>query len=129
MNSEARPGLVYGFHDIVHALPLPGTDGTYEVSVYTNVIDWSNSSTLWLPPAIYKSTCKIEVKHFSFDRQNCTLKFCSWTYDHTEIDMVLMLPTASMDDFTLSGEWDTVALPGQRTVNSQDPSYVDVTYD
>uniref|UniRef100_A0A2K5Q3T3 Neuronal acetylcholine receptor subunit beta-4 n=2 Tax=Cebus imitator TaxID=2715852 RepID=A0A2K5Q3T3_CEBIM len=105
------------------------TDGTYEVSVYTNVIVRSNGSVLWLPPAIYKSACKIEVKHFPFDRQNCTLKFRSWTYDHTEIDMVLMLPTASMDDFTPSGEWDIVALPGRRTVNPQDPSYVDVTYD
>ncbi|XP_035115282.1 neuronal acetylcholine receptor subunit beta-4 isoform X1 [Callithrix jacchus] len=104
-------------------------DGTYEVSVYTNVIVRSNGSVLWLPPAIYKSACKIEVKHFPFDRQNCTLKFRSWTYDHTEIDMVLMSPTASMDDFTPSGEWDIVALPGRRTVNPQDPSYVDVTYD
>uniref|UniRef100_UPI003CC9224C Neuronal acetylcholine receptor subunit beta-4,Soluble cytochrome b562 n=1 Tax=Homo sapiens TaxID=9606 RepID=UPI003CC9224C len=104
-------------------------DGTYEVSVYTNLIVRSNGSVLWLPPAIYKSACKIEVKYFPFDQQNCTLKFRSWTYDHTEIDMVLMTPTASMDDFTPSGEWDIVALPGRRTVNPQDPSYVDVTYD
>ncbi|XP_075860713.1 neuronal acetylcholine receptor subunit beta-4 [Microcebus murinus] len=104
-------------------------DGTYEVSVYTNVVVRSNGSVQWLPPAIYKSACKIEVKHFPFDQQNCTLKFRSWTYDHTEIDMVLMSPTASMDDFTPSGEWDIMALPGRRTVNPQDPSYVDVTYD
>ncbi|KAK2502591.1 hypothetical protein MC885_006767 [Smutsia gigantea] len=104
-------------------------DGTYEVSLYTNVMVRSNGSILWLPPAIYKSACKIEVKHFPFDQQNCTLKFRSWTYDHTEIDMVLKSPTASMDDFTPSGEWDIVALPGRRTVNPQDPSYVDVTYD
>ncbi|XP_022282625.1 neuronal acetylcholine receptor subunit beta-4 isoform X1 [Canis lupus baileyi] len=104
-------------------------DGTYEVSLYTNVVVRSNGSILWLPPAIYKSACKIEVKHFPFDQQNCTLKFRSWTYDHTEIDMVLKSPTASMDDFTPSGEWDIVALPGRRTVNPQDPSYVDVTYD
>lgn len=34
-----------------------------------------------------------------------------------------------MDDFTPSGEWDIVALPGRRTVNPLDPNYVDVTYD
>ncbi|XP_052515851.1 neuronal acetylcholine receptor subunit beta-4 [Budorcas taxicolor] len=104
-------------------------DGTYEVSLYTNVVVRSNGSVLWLPPAICKSACKIEVKHFPFDQQNCSLKFRSWTYDHTEIDMVLKMPSASMDDFTPSGEWDIVALPGRRTVNPQDPSYVDVTYD
>ncbi|KAG9352063.1 hypothetical protein JZ751_020476 [Albula glossodonta] len=104
-------------------------DGTYEVTVFTNVIVQFNGSIFWLPPAIYKSACKIEVKHFPFDQQNCTLKFRSWTYDYTEIDLVLKSGVASMDDFTPSGEWDILALPGRRTVNPLDPTYVDVTYD
>ncbi|KAJ8340691.1 hypothetical protein SKAU_G00353240 [Synaphobranchus kaupii] len=104
-------------------------DGTYEVTVFTNAIVLFNGSIFWLPPAIYKSACKIEVKHFPFDQQNCTLKFRSWTYDHTELDLVLKSGVASMDDFTPSGEWDILALPGRRTVNPSDPTYVDVTYD
>ncbi|XP_041083026.1 neuronal acetylcholine receptor subunit beta-4-like [Polyodon spathula] len=104
-------------------------DGTYEVSLFTNAVVQFNGSIFWLPPAIYKSACKIEVKHFPFDQQNCTLKFRSWTYDHTEIDLVLKNGVASMDDFTPSGEWDIVALPGRRIVNPLDPTYVDVTYD
>lgn len=104
-------------------------DGTYEVSLYTNVVVQANGSVMWLPPAIYKSACKIQVRHFPFDQQNCSLKFRSWTYDHTEMDMVLKSPTASVDDFTPSGEWDIMALPGRRTVDPQDASYVDVTYD
>ncbi|KAA0714798.1 Neuronal acetylcholine receptor subunit beta-4 [Triplophysa tibetana] len=104
-------------------------DGTYEVTVFTNAIVLFNGSIAWLPPAIYKSACKIEVKHFPFDQQNCTLKFRSWTYDHTELDLVLKSEVASMDDFTPSGEWDILALPGRRTVNPHDPTYVDLTYD
>uniref|UniRef100_UPI00398ED9E9 neuronal acetylcholine receptor subunit beta-4-like n=1 Tax=Pristiophorus japonicus TaxID=55135 RepID=UPI00398ED9E9 len=104
-------------------------DGTYEVSLYTNAIIESNGSIYWLPPAIYKSACKIEVKHFPFDQQNCTMKFRSWTYDHTEIDLVPKTNSASMDDFTPSGEWDIVALPGRRNTNPLDPTYVDLTYD
>ncbi|XP_054625696.1 neuronal acetylcholine receptor subunit beta-4 isoform X1 [Dunckerocampus dactyliophorus] len=104
-------------------------DGTYEVTVFTNVIVLFNGSINWLPPAIYKSACKIEVKHFPFDQQNCTLKFRSWTYDHTEIDLILKSEMASMDDFTPSGEWDILALPGRRTVNPLDSTYVDLTYD
>ncbi|KAL7870863.1 hypothetical protein SRHO_G00083600 [Serrasalmus rhombeus] len=104
-------------------------DGTYEVTVFTNAIVLFNGSIAWLPPAIYKSACKIEVKHFPFDQQNCTLKFRSWTYDHTEIDLVLLSEMAIMDDFTPSGEWDILSLPGRRTVNPQDPTYVDLTYD
>uniref|UniRef100_A0A8C3AP59 Cholinergic receptor nicotinic beta 4 subunit n=1 Tax=Cyclopterus lumpus TaxID=8103 RepID=A0A8C3AP59_CYCLU len=104
-------------------------DGTYEVTVFTNAIVLFNGSINWLPPAIYKSACKIEVKHFPFDQQNCTLKFRSWTYDHTEIDLILKSAVASMDDFTPSGEWDILALPGRRTVSALDPTYVDLTYD
>ncbi|KTG07273.1 hypothetical protein cypCar_00020679 [Cyprinus carpio] len=104
-------------------------DGTYEVTVFTNAIVLFNGSIAWLPPAIYKSACKIEVKHFPFDQQNCTLKFRSWTYDHTEIDLLLKSEAASMDDFTPSGEWDILALPGRRTVSALDPTYVDLTYD
>ncbi|XP_067829380.1 neuronal acetylcholine receptor subunit beta-4-like [Heptranchias perlo] len=104
-------------------------DGTYEVSLYSNAIIWCNGSIYWLPPAIYKSACKIEVKHFPFDQQNCTMKFRSWTYDHTEIDLIPKTDSASMDDFTPSGEWDIVSLPGRRNINLLDPTYVDVTYD
>lgn len=104
-------------------------DGTYEVTVFTNAIVLFNGSVNWLPPAIYKSACKIEVKHFPFDQQNCTLKFRSWTYDHTEIDLILKSEVASMDDFTPSGEWDILALPGRRTISSLDLTYVDLTYD
>ncbi|XP_028650700.1 neuronal acetylcholine receptor subunit beta-2 [Erpetoichthys calabaricus] len=104
-------------------------DGMYEVSFYSNAVVSHDGSIFWLPPAIYKSSCKIEVKHFPFDQQNCTLKFRSWTYDRTEIDLVLKADMASMDDFTPSGEWDIISLPGRRNENPADSTYVDITYD
>lgn len=126
--------LTANFQDVLIVFVLSvfqhhSADGTYEVTVFTNAIVLFNGSINWLPPAIYKSACKIEVKHFPFDQQNCTLKFRSWTYDHTEIDLILKTEVASMDDFTPSGEWDILALPGRRTVNPLDPTYVDLTYD
>uniref|UniRef100_A0A8B9QHN1 Cholinergic receptor nicotinic beta 2 subunit n=1 Tax=Apteryx owenii TaxID=8824 RepID=A0A8B9QHN1_APTOW len=107
----------------------PSADGMYEVSFYSNAVISYDGSIFWLPPAIYKSACKIEVKHFPFDQQNCTMKFRSWTYDRTEIDLVLKSDVASLDDFTPSGEWDIVALPGRRNENPDDSTYVDITYD
>uniref|UniRef100_A0A8D0GE96 Neuronal acetylcholine receptor subunit beta-2 n=1 Tax=Sphenodon punctatus TaxID=8508 RepID=A0A8D0GE96_SPHPU len=104
-------------------------DGMYEVSFYSNAVVSYDGSIFWLPPAIYKSACKIEVKHFPFDQQNCTMKFRSWTYDRTEIDLVLKSDVASLDDFTPSGEWDIIALPGRRNENPEDSTYVDITYD
>uniref|UniRef100_A0A8C9V2K3 Cholinergic receptor nicotinic beta 2 subunit n=1 Tax=Scleropages formosus TaxID=113540 RepID=A0A8C9V2K3_SCLFO len=104
-------------------------DGMYEVSFFSNAVVSHDGSVFWLPPAIYKSACKIEVKHFPFDQQNCTMRFRSWTYDRTEIDLVLRSDVASMDDFTPSGEWDIISLPGRRNENAADPAYVDITYD
>ncbi|CAL8327779.1 neuronal acetylcholine receptor subunit beta-2 [Gadus morhua] len=104
-------------------------DGNYEVSFYCNAVVSYNGEVSWLPPAIYKSACKIEVRDFPFDQQNCTLKFRSWTYDHTEIDLMLESDFANLDDFKPSGEWDIISLPGRKNEDPQDITYLDITYD
>lgn len=40
-----------------------GFDGTYP----TNVVVRSNGSCLYVPPGIFKSTCKIDITWFPFD--------------------------------------------------------------
>ncbi|CAL8329957.1 unnamed protein product [Lota lota] len=103
-------------------------DGVYEVS-YCNTVVSHTGYIFWLPPAIYKSACAIQVRDFPFDRQNCTLKFRSWTYDRTEMDLALISDSASRDDFTPSGEWDIVSLPARKNEDPRDAAYLDITYD
>ncbi|XP_068177516.1 neuronal acetylcholine receptor subunit beta-2-like [Antennarius striatus] len=104
-------------------------DGVYEVSFYCNAVVSNTGDIFWLPPAIYKSACAIEVQNFPFDQQNCTLKFRSWTYDHTELDLILTSDFASRDDFTPSGEWDIVSLPARKNEDPSDVTYLDITFD
>lgn len=58
-----------------------GFDGTYA----TNVVVRSNGSCLYVPPGIFKSTCKIDITWFPFDDQRCEMKFGSWTYDGFQV--------------------------------------------
>lgn len=56
-------------------------DGNYEVTLMTKATIYPNGRVHWEPPAIYKSSCTIDVEFFPFDKQLCTMKFGSWTYD------------------------------------------------
>lgn len=58
-----------------------GFDGTYP----TNVVVKNNGTCLYVPPGIFKSTCKIDITWFPFDDQRCEMKFGSWTYDGFQV--------------------------------------------
>ena len=77
----------------------------------------------WKPPAIYKSSCEINVEYFPFDEQSCIMKFGSWTYNGAQVDLKHMLqePGSSvvatgidLSDFYLSVEWDILEVPASR---------------
>lgn len=56
-------------------LYLCSIDGKFDVAYYANVLISNDGWMYWLPPAIYRSTCAIEITYFPFDYQNCTLAF------------------------------------------------------
>ena len=60
----------------------------------------------WIPIGIYQSSCTIQIRWFPFDDQECPLKFGSWTYDATKINMTL--GTVDKSGYSPSGEWDLV---------------------
>ncbi|KAK7913461.1 hypothetical protein WMY93_013672 [Mugilogobius chulae] len=64
--------------------------GDFQVDDKTKALLRYNGDVTWIPPAIFKSSCKIDVTYFPFDYQNCTMKFGSWTYDKAKIDLVLI---------------------------------------
>jgi hypothetical protein len=85
----------YGGVDMIHVpaenIWLPdivlfnNADGNYEVILMNKATVYSTGKVVWKPPALYKSTCEIDVEYFPFDEQNCLMKFASWTYDGFEV--------------------------------------------
>ncbi|XP_022258670.1 neuronal acetylcholine receptor subunit alpha-7-like isoform X2 [Limulus polyphemus] len=96
-------------------------DSTYK----TNVVVRHNGSCTYIPPGIFKSTCKIDITWFPFDDQKCEMKFGSWTYDGGAIDLRLASNEGDLSAF-ISNE-----VPGKRNVIyyacCPDP-YVDITF-
>ncbi|KAH9280633.1 Neuronal acetylcholine receptor subunit beta-3 [Echinococcus granulosus] len=79
------------------------------------VVVHSDGSILWVPQALFKSTCQVEITYFPFDTQICTLEFGSWTYDRTQLELDWWvsssspIPMAYVDfvDYVPSNEWRT----------------------
>lgn len=122
----------YGGVDMIHvpaeSLWLPdivlfnNADGNYEVILMNKATVYSTGKVIWKPPALYKSTCEIDVEYFPFDEQNCLMKFGSWTYDGLEVDLqhvkqrpgVAIVETGiDMSEFYKSVEWDILRVPAK----------------
>uniref|UniRef100_A0A8C4YXN3 Cholinergic receptor, nicotinic, alpha 3 n=1 Tax=Gadus morhua TaxID=8049 RepID=A0A8C4YXN3_GADMO len=105
--------------------------GDFQVDEKTKALLRYNGDVTWIPPAIFKSSCKIDVTYFPFDYQNCTMKFGSWTYDKAKIDLVLIGSTINLKDFWESGEWTIIDAPGYKhdiKYNCCEEIYPDITY-
>ncbi|XP_027391606.1 neuronal acetylcholine receptor subunit alpha-2-like isoform X3 [Bos indicus x Bos taurus] len=106
-------------------------DGEFVVTHMTKAHLFSSGLLHWAPPAIYKSSCSIDVTFFPFDQQNCKMKFGSWSYDKAKIDLVQMEQTVDLKDYWESGEWAIVNATGTYNTKKYDccaEVYADVTY-
>lgn len=106
-------------------------DGNYEASYKPNVLLY-NSDTVpnihWIPPAIYKSSCTIDVEYFPFDEQVCQMRFGSWTFDAQQVVLKLEKPSVNLQDYLPSGTWDVIEAPGNETL-SKETNRVELVYD
>ncbi|XP_075227356.1 nicotinic acetylcholine receptor beta2 [Lycorma delicatula] len=115
-------------------------DGNYEVTLMTKATLKYTGEVIWKPPAIYKSSCEINVLYFPFDEQSCLMKFGSWTYNGIQVDLKhieqvsgsnLVPIGIDLNEFYLSVEWDILEVPARRNEEfypcCQEP-YSDITF-
>ncbi|KAH9282909.1 Acetylcholine receptor subunit beta-like 2 [Echinococcus granulosus] len=62
-------------------------DGKYEITTLTRAEVFFNGTVRWMPPALYLSACRIDMEYFPYDEQTCSMRFGSWTYDGSKVDL------------------------------------------
>uniref|UniRef100_A0A3Q3NA34 Neuronal acetylcholine receptor subunit alpha-2-like n=1 Tax=Mastacembelus armatus TaxID=205130 RepID=A0A3Q3NA34_9TELE len=106
-------------------------DGEFAITHMTKAQLFHTGRVRWVPPAIYKSSCSIDVTFFPFDQQSCKMKFGSWTYDRAKIDLEPFEDTVDLKDYWESGEWAIVNAVGTYNTKKYDcchEIYPDITY-
>ncbi|XP_068810692.1 uncharacterized protein [Struthio camelus] len=121
-------------------------DGLFQIAYYCNVLIYSTGYVYWLPPAIFRSACPINVNFFPFDWQNCTLKFSSLAYNAREISMHLKeesdMKTGKYyrvewiiidpEGFTENGEWEIIHRAARKNIHPNNPpessEHQDITF-
>lgn len=122
-------------------------DGSYQITIMTKATISYKGVITWEPPAVYKSSCDIDVQFFPYDVQTCRWRIGAWTYDYTKVDLehidAKKLATPELPDYYPKGavditdyhpnvEWEILATTANRTRKNypccpQD-KYTDVTF-
>merc|ERR1712213_145748 len=125
-------------------------DGNFEVTLSTKATLYNSGRVEWKPPAIYHSSCEMDVEYFPFDEQTCVMKFGSWTYDGYQVDLrhqeeectsykehectetnPIVNIGVDLSEFFMSVEWDILAVPAIRNVKFYtccDEPHLDITF-
>ncbi|KAF6206614.1 hypothetical protein GE061_017850 [Apolygus lucorum] len=115
-------------------------DGNFEVTLATKATLNYTGRVEWKPPAIYKSSCEIDVEYFPFDEQTCVMKFGSWTYDGFQVDLrhvdevkesTIVAIGVDLSEFYTSVEWDILEVPAvrhEKYYTCCDEPYLDITF-
>ena len=133
MRAKRADFLKY-FSDFIQFITIVlicSADGNYEVRYKSNILIYPNGEVLWVPPAIYQSSCTIDVTYFPFDQQTCIMKFGSWTFNGDQVSLALYNDKNFVDlsDYWKSGTWDIVNVPAYLNVHKeQEPTETDITF-
>ncbi|XP_072013805.1 uncharacterized protein [Amphiura filiformis] len=72
----------------------------------------SDGSVQWTVKATLRSACQMRLISFPFDRQECILRFGSWSYDGTLVNLDILGGVAGFDaqsEYHANSEWDLLS--------------------
>ncbi|CAB3397123.1 unnamed protein product [Caenorhabditis bovis] len=104
-------------------------DSEFDSSYKVNLVNYHNGIITWMPPGIFKVSCKLDIYWFPFDEQICYFKFGSWTYTRDKIQ--LEKGDFDFSEFIPNGEWIIINHATNITVKQYEccpEQYEDITF-
>lgn len=95
-------------------------DEHFDASFPVNFVVSHNGNVLLAPPGIVKVSCELSMTWFPFDEQMCFIKYGSWTYTGSKLD--LHIDDSGLTDkdkmdlmyYVPNGEFELLATPAER---------------
>ncbi|KAK6017120.1 Neurotransmitter-gated ion-channel ligand binding domain protein, partial [Ostertagia ostertagi] len=106
-------------------------DTNFDSTYPTNMVVYNTGEVHWIPPGIFKISCKIDIEWFPFDEQRCKFKFGSWTYDGFKLDLQPAKKGFDISEYLPNGEWALPLTTVSRNVKFYDccpEPYPDLTF-
>ncbi|KAK6736175.1 hypothetical protein RB195_019071 [Necator americanus] len=110
-------------------------DEHFDASFPVNFVASSNGNILLAPPGIVKISCELSMTWFPFDEQMCFIKYGSWTYTGSKLDLHIddtglsEINKMDLSYYVPNGEFDLLATPADRIVSTfNDELYVEVYF-
>uniref|UniRef100_A0AC35TKB6 Neur_chan_LBD domain-containing protein n=1 Tax=Rhabditophanes sp. KR3021 TaxID=114890 RepID=A0AC35TKB6_9BILA len=104
---------------------------SFDSTFPTNMVVDSTSSVVWIPPGIFKISCKMEILYFPFNQHVCHMKFGSWTYSGLNLDLQPEEGGFDISEYLPNGEWTlpmTTVARSERFYECCPEPYPDVTF-
>ncbi|CAD6198115.1 unnamed protein product [Caenorhabditis auriculariae] len=92
-----------------------------ETERYINVVVTTNywkggkgAEVKFMYPALYRTSCLLDIRYFPYDQQECKLTISSWTSSKSDINYEAEYPSVNLDNFIPNEEWVVVSFNVKR---------------
>ncbi|WKY04444.1 hypothetical protein Q1695_005442 [Nippostrongylus brasiliensis] len=92
-----------------------------ETERYINVVVTTNfwkgergAEIKFMYPALYRTSCVLDIRFFPYDQQECKLTISSWTSSKSDIDYEAEFTDVNLDNFIPNEEWVVVSFKMNR---------------
>ena len=91
----------------------------------------SDGTVYWNSPKVIRLSCDVDARYYPWDEQTCALKYGSWAFDGSKLDIINSSSSGDISGYSRNSEWSVISFGVKRSVQyySCCPNpYPDVTY-